>query len=146
MKNSGKALRTAYFEKLNGAILVRGEAVPVVSDDRMITASPYIFLGPQSATDIGGKDSWSDARTITVDICTSSSEGIGGPAESEDIANQICQLIAPTAVADWPDVGPDFQLATIEKVNEIDRVEKAPTETIYRKILMFRHQVHELNT
>lgn len=145
MKNSGTALRKAYYQKLHGAIMVRGEAVPVVADDRMLTRKPYIFLGPQSATDISTKQSWADDRSITIDICTGSSEGIGGPSESEDIANQVCELIAPSDYANWPDVGPDFQITTLQKVNEIDRVEKDDTETIYRKIITFRHQVHERN-
>lgn len=143
MRNSGKALRTAYFTKLNGQVTVRGVAVPVYADDRMVSNPPYIFLGPQTATDISGKDGWSDARSITIDIVTSSAEGIGGPAESEDIADQICQLIATADTANWPDPGADFKITTLEKVNEIDRTEGGPTETVYRKILTFRHQIHE---
>ena len=144
MKNSGTALRTAYYEKLYNAITVRGNAVPVIADDRMISTPPYIFLGPQSATGIDMKGCYGDYRSITIDICTSSGEGIGGPAESEDIANQVCTLIAPKDYASWPSVGPEFQITTLEKIQEVDRVEKNATETIYRKILTFRHQIHEL--
>lgn len=143
MRNSGTALRTAYFNKLNGQITVRGVAVPVIADDRMISSAPYIFLGPQSATGIGMKCGYGDERSITIDIVTSSTEGIGGPVESEDIADQICQLIAPADVASWPDPGENFKITTLEKVNEIDREEPGPTETVYRKILTFRHQIHE---
>lgn len=144
MKNSGTALRKAYYTKLNGAIMIRGAAVPVIADDRMISVKPYIFLGPQSATGVEAKGSYGDLRSITIDITTGSSEGIGGPAESEDIANQVCTLIAPNDYASWPDVSPNFQITTLEKANEIDRVEKDATETVYRKLITFRHQIHEL--
>lgn len=144
MKNAGTALRKAYYTKLNGQITVRGAVVPVLAADELVSAKPYIMLTGQTGNDISGKGAWSDDRTILVDIVTSSAEGIAGPAESEDIATQVCELIAPTDTADWPDVGPDFKMTTLQKISENDLVEGSATETVYRKLLRFRHQIHEL--
>jgi len=147
MKNSGTALRKAYYNKLAGAVIIRGAAVPVYAGIADINASkPYIVLTGQTATDISGKDGWSDERTILVDITTGSSEGISGESESEDIAIQVCALIAPENYANWPDAGPDFQITTLDKISENDLVEKDDTEIVFRKLIRFRHQVHELNS
>jgi hypothetical protein len=144
MKNAGTALRKAYYQKLNGQITVRGEAVPVLAGDELVSSKPYIMLTGQTGSDISGKDGWSDDRTILVDIITSSAEGISGPSESEDIATQICELIAPSDFSSWPDVGPNFKITTLQKISENDLVEGSATETVYRKLLRFRHQIHEL--
>lgn len=144
MKNSGTALRKAYYEKLAGAVIIRGAAVPVYAGIADINASkPYIVLTGQTATDISGKDGWSDDRTILIDITTGTSEGISGEAESEDIATQVCTLLAPSNYTDWPNAGPDFKITTLEKISESDLIEKDDTEIIFRKLIRFRHQIHE---
>lgn len=159
MLEAAYKLRTAYFNLLSGNVIIGSTAIPIYDEQipptgtmAKITVSPgniancYILLTNQTETDISPKCNFQQECSITIDIVTKFPKGYGGKLLSEQISNQIQQLVLPDIKGQNIDVSPEFNCYYVNK--EISRgiSEFNLDSTVYRKILVFLNRLEELNT
>lgn len=140
MKDSGLVVRTAYYEALNGNVLVNSVPVPVYDDVPNDADYPYIKLSDQTSNEVVlTRSCFNVDATILIDIVTGFKQG-GGKKQSDIIAGQILELVHPTITLTG-----DFQSvsSTLEASNTIE--EKTDSHKIYRRLLRFRNFIHQIN-
>jgi hypothetical protein len=91
MKDSGTALRTAYFNALSGL------GVPVVDGkvESLGSGEEYIVLSDQSDEDRSNKSVFVTETTVQIDIYTRK-KSVSGKKVVEDISNDVMDIILPT--------------------------------------------------
>jgi len=89
-------IRTAYFQLLNGNVVLNAVPVPVYDAEALNTSVyPYIILSTQTNTSSYSKNNLGSVHTIVVDIIT----GFTGAVKSSDrdsIAEQIYSIVRPS--------------------------------------------------
>ena len=145
MRDASFILRSAYFSRLNG-IQYQGNQVPVYDSYADVgEASPYIVLAEISDYSIDNKGSFEQTYLFTVDVVTEFPEGSNqGRMMSEQIADLVLQAILPNLVTDI-DLGPDFELVELRKVNGQSLTERSDTTKVFRKVLQFSNLVNQLS-
>lgn len=144
MRDSKRALRTAYFNALNGNITLSGRNVPVW--DRVPTREkyPYIKLAEQTTAQAGGKRGClMQDTTILLDIVTSFDGEQGGKQESDIIADQ-CFVILTEGTP--PSMGTDFKLVGVTVDSDFDLEESSAAGYIVRRLIRFRNSIQQLTT
>jgi len=146
MRDSKLAIRTAYFNALDGNITLNGRVVPPLDRVPADQKAPYIKLSTQTSTEgIGGKkDCKLQETTILLDIVTAYDSSRGGKQDTDLIADQVLQILAPEDTADLPSLGNDFQLVNTQIESDFDIEEKNQTVYVYRRLIRFRNQVEQL--
>lgn len=143
MRDSKRALRTAYFTALNGNITLSGRDVPVW--DRVPTRQgyPYIKLAEQTITEAGGKRGClMQEATLLLDIVTSFDGEQGGKQESDLIADQVFVILTEGTP---PSMGTDFKLVVVRVDSDFDLEETSPTGYIVRRLIRFRNSIQQIN-
>lgn len=154
MLESSDALRGAYATLLAG-VNIGGVIIPSF-DERvngptatiMYGSTPvecYIILRDQTETDISPKCNFETENAIQVDINTKFPKGTGGKYLSEQISNQVKQLIYPSPNIELP-MGSDFQCYGTRLNMSKGLIEYDTATDNYRKILLFIHRVNQLTT
>ena len=143
-------LRKAYLEKLS-TVSINGTVIPFY-DERvgakppMIgTATAYGIITNQTANDILIKCGFYQDCSITIDIVTKYPKQMGGKLLSEQISNQVQQLLRTGNTSDYPEME-GFQIVTTRKIIDRGITEDNLMDTIYRKIITFTHKIKQLET
>jgi hypothetical protein len=139
MKDSGLAVRTAYYQALNGNVEVDGVNVPVYDGAPSGADYPYILLSTQDSTEGKGlkdDDCFNLDETILLDIVTGFPSNTGGKRQHDLIANEILQLIHPKITIDSKEVRTTL-------VNGTTLEEISGDRKIFRKLLRFRHNIFQ---
>lgn len=142
MKDVTLEVRTAVVQKLQGEILYNGQPVPVRGGRVNTTIiPPYIYVPTQSSLSNSGKDYFSTDHTVTVEVVFRSETGTEQNVV-DDLANQVCEVLAPMRQIDMPQPETlgmvDFTLTSINQLVDYD-----DTYTYLRKILVFETLVDE---
>lgn len=136
-------VRKGYFQRINGAVMLNGQPVPVHDTFAPNSADyPYIILSTQTDTGGGTKQSQSHESTLLVDIVT----GFTGGAtrmQADLIATQVLTLINPLKTAEQIDVGPDLQIISTRLLSDNTVDAQVGTYKIIRRLLRFGHNIYE---
>lgn len=133
-----KALRTAYYQALNGNILHNGNPVPVYDAFALNNTYPYIIISSQTAVQERLKTAKGYDVTILIDIVTGSLDPIGR-AQSEDIGEQVENIINPDSMQDITVAG--YQVINTQNELDSDLTAKNDQYYIYRKLKRYRHEL-----
>lgn len=136
-----KAIRTAYFTALNGNVLDKESNAISFYDAFAIpndATYPYVVLSSQTATQVSLKRCKKYNTTMVVDIVTGSTDPIGR-SESEDIAEQITDIITPDNFKDLDLTALGYQLGNTEIESDNYINSKNDVYYIFRKIITFKH-------
>jgi hypothetical protein len=135
--------RKGYFQKLNGAILLNGNPVPVYDTFAVNGADyPYIILSTQTAVDDSAKRCQGQEVTMLLDVVT----GFTGAVQRlplDTICNQIYQLINPVDGTNYIDVGPDLQVISTRLLSDTTMEGQNDVWKIVRRLIRFGHKIHE---
>lgn len=140
-----KAIRTGYFNALDGNITFNSQIVPVFDAYALPenTPYPYILLSTQTSNQLRIKARKRYNASVTVDIVTGSTDPIGR-SDSEDIAEQIEEIINPDDFTDLDLSAYDFQLGNTFRDSDNDLADKNNIYYIYRKLLTYNHLIVKL--
>ena len=136
-----KAIRTAYFTALNGNVLDKdANEVPfydafAIPDD---ISYPYILLSSQTANQKVIKHCKRYTTTMLIDVVTGS-KSIKGRSESEDIAEQIENIVNPDSGIGLNLTDNGYQLGNT--IKESDTYLTIINESYYivRKLITYKH-------
>jgi hypothetical protein len=143
-------LREAYIDKL-GTLQILGETIPVYDEFMGATvanigyAQAYCLVTNQTAQDILIKTGFYNDCSITVDIVTKFPKNKGGKKLSEQIANEVLQLIRTGNTSDYPAMT-NFQIVTCQLLTNQGLIEENTANTVFRKILGFTHKIKQINS
>lgn len=146
MKYPVSKVKSAIYTALNGNISVanmRGAGTVSVSIyDNLIPKGatyPYIVMQNFRTIEVGTKTSFSTEVTGVLNVVTASDGDYGGGKQSEDIANEITQIInsdAPLSVT-----GHKNFVTVLESVDE--RIDNDGTNLLFRKLLRYRFELEQ---
>lgn len=139
-----KAIRTAYYNALEGNITYNGIEVPIfdayaVSDG---VTYPYVLLSSQTSNQLRIKRCKRYNASILIDIVTGSTDPIGR-SDAEDIAEQVDNIISPDTFIDLDLSAYDYQICDTYRDNDTDLSDKNNIYYIFRKLLTYNHIVVE---
>lgn len=137
-----KAVRTAYFEALDGNITFNSVVVPVYDAYAVPDGIPYpyILLSSQTSNQLSIKRCKRYNSSILIDIVTGSTDPIGR-SDAEDIAEQIEDIINPDTFTDLDLSDYGYQLGNTTRESDNDLTDKNNIYYIYRKLLTYSHLI-----
>ncbi len=140
-----KAVRTAYYNALSGNITFNSNIVPVFDAYAVPDGIPYpyILLSSQTSNQLIIKRCKRYNSSILVDIVTGSTDPIGR-RDSEDIAEQIDNIINPDTFIDIDLSGYGYQLMNTNRENDTDLSDKNNLYYVYRKIMSYNFLIAKL--
>ena len=142
MKDVGYSLRKAYYTKLNNAVTVNGNYVPVY-DNVVDTANyPYIQISNISVVDESTKSNFNSNCVVTVQVFTGTDATSYSKSEVDNISNQVMQLLINRS--SLPDASPDFKVITnqLESSSYLESQYQGFYEV--RKVIRIRNIVEQL--
>jgi hypothetical protein len=140
MKYLFKYLIPAYFDALNGNVIVQGVTLPIYDSEAPTgDFGSYILLGDRTTTQTQYRGGFTQEATLLVDIVVKGDNF--GFEDCEDAADQVLSLINSDAN---PDCSPDFKVVTtsVLSTNSLSGLNK--TDNIYRTLIRFQHNVIQL--
>jgi len=140
-----KAVRTAYFTALNGNITFNSNVVPVFDAYAVPDGIPYpyILLSSQTSNQLQIKRCKRYNSGILIDIVTGSTDLIGRE-DSEDIAEQIENIINPNTFIDIDLSSYGYQLMNTIRENDTDLSDKNNLYYVYRKLMSYNFLIAKL--
>lgn len=147
MKDIGLSLRTAYYNRLQGAVTYGGEVVNVYDSSSVpsVANKPYILLSTYISTELGegSKQSYAQEVTLLIDVVTKFPNSMGGKKIADTISNSVIELIR-TRQAGYIDLSPNFQIITtlLDSNNTLE--ELVSDGVVVRRLIRFRHKIFEL--
>jgi hypothetical protein len=147
MRDSKKAIRTAYYNTLKDVIVLGGNTVPVMTRIKSDTMMPYVKLSTQTAVQgpRGKRNCDTQDTTFLLDIVTGYDGNRGGKEDADTIADQILELLTPDDDADLPDLGSDFRIVQTTVEADFDLEEELPlSKIIIRRLIRLRNQIEQL--
>lgn len=142
MKDTGLAIRNAYYNLLNGNLTYNSKNVPVYKDDPIATPPDnYVVITEVIEGQDNNNQKFVNELQVTLDITTKQYKTIDRSI-CENIANQIVNLVKPTTSTQGIDTT-DFQVMNVNRgsgtyLNELDG-----DYHIVRKILIFNQTLIE---
>ena len=140
MKLIWNYLIPAYYDLLDGNIIINSEALPIYDGEAPpdVTGS-YILLGDRTSTQVQAKGSFQSEVTLLVDVVIKGD--MYGFKDSEDAAEQIMQLINSD---ENPQCSSSFQVVTtsIQSTNNLNGLNR--TDNIFRTLIRFAHKVNQI--
>jgi hypothetical protein len=143
-------LREAYITKLS-TLQISGVTIPVYDEFMGASvasigyATAYCLVTNQTAQDILIKTGFYNDCSIQVDIVTKFPKNKGGKKLSEQIANEVLQLIRTGSTSDYPTMA-NFQIVTCQLLINQGINEENTANTVFRKILGFTHKIKQTTT
>lgn len=135
--------RKGYYDKLNGAVLINSNPIPVYDTFAVNGAAyPYIILSTQTGVDNSVKRCQGQEVTMLLDVVTGYTGAISR-TPLDTICNQIYQLINPVDGADFIDVGPDLQVISTRLLSDTTMEGQNDVWKIVRRLIRFGHKIHE---
>jgi hypothetical protein len=144
MKDASLAIRTKYYELLNGNLTLNAVNVPVFSVVPNQSTFPFVIIDTASELPSEDKDTFGVEYIQSIDIVTGYvTGGYGGYADCDLIAGQVKNIVKPSKTTNVFDLGVDFtNIVTIfERGNNV--IEQTDTHFIVRRILEFKHIIQE---
>lgn len=135
-----KAIRTGYFTALSGVISVPiydAFAVPEQAN------YPYVLLSSQTNIQRIVKRNKVYDATVAIDIVTGS-QTPKGKAESENIAEEIENIITPDTYIDLNIEANGYKIGDTIKINDNYLMQKNDVHYVVRKIITFKHIISKL--
>lgn len=133
-------LRQWYYEQLNGMIFLSSVAVPVYDNVPMGEDFPFIVLSDNFSVNYGNKDNDMTMNSVQVDIYTGFQNNTGGKKQSDEIGEQILEIILNSQ-----DETTNFKIltSTFESSNYMDMMSES--HKIVRKIIKINHLVQKIS-
>ena len=140
-----KAVRTAYFNALNGNVLFNALPVPVFDAYALPDGIPYpyILLSSQTSNQLSIKRCKRYNSSILIDIVTGSTDPIGR-SDVEDIAEQVESIVNPDTFVDIDLSGYGYQLGNTTRESDNDLTDKNNLYYVYRKLLTYNFLIVKL--
>ena len=135
-----KAIRTGYFTALNGVInapVYDAFAVPEQAN------YPYVLISSQTNTQRIVKRNKVYDATVIIDIVTGS-QNPKGKSESENIAEEIENIITPDTYIDLNIEANGYKIGDTIKINDNYLMQKNDVHYVVRKIITFKHIISKL--
>jgi hypothetical protein len=143
------ALRDAYLTLLEN-LEVDGVLIPVYDEEFPSGGDQaslggafacYVLLANQTENDVTPFCQFQQDCSIQVQIVTKFPKATGGKFVSEQISNEILQIIYPNPSGCVLDLGNDFEAVNTKKESAFTKVDNNLTNTVYTKILIFSHLI-----
>ena len=141
MKDPRKAIRSAYRTALS-SLTYNGSSVPVYDKVPQNASYPYVHIAEQTTLDLSDKTSYGQDVTVLLDIVTGFTPNIGGKSPSDDIANEILQVIHIRGT-NIDLSGNNFNCVTTMLESDTSLEELEENYHIYRRLLRFRHHIEQ---
>lgn len=135
-----KAIRTGYFTALSGVI-----SVPVYDAFAVPEQAnyPYVLVSSQTNMQRIVKRNKVYDATVVIDIVTGS-QNPKGKAESENIAEEIENIITPDTYIDLNIEANGYKIGDTIKINDNYLMQKNDVHYVVRKIITFKHIISKL--
>ena len=141
-----KAIRFGYYNALNGNVKLEG--IPVKFFDSYAIPEdepkPYVVLSTQTSGQLDIKRCKRYNSSILIDIVTGGQNNLAGKIQSEDIAEQIENIINPNDFSDLDITSYGYQLANTTRASDTDTNLQNGHEYIYRKLITYEHLIIKL--
>lgn len=102
MREAKTAVRTAFFNALNGQIPDGADMVGVfdgkVEEVAGLSGNKWIVLGPQASTDRSNKHQWATEESLELIVVEKTAEGVGKKTV-EEIMDEVLQILMPAGPA-----------------------------------------------
>ena len=146
MKDIGLSLRTAYYNRLQGAITYAGSVVNVYDSSSVPSNAdkPYILLSTYISTELGegSKQSYAQEVTLLIDVVTKFPNSMGGKKQCDTISNSVIELIR-TRQAGYLTLS-GFQIITTLLDSNQTLEELVSDGVVVRRLIRFRHKIFEV--
>lgn len=140
-----KAIRTGYFNALDGNVTFNSNVVPVFDAFAIPegVSYPYILLSSQTSTQGNLKRCKRYNASILIDIVTGSSDPIGR-SDAEDIAEQIEDIINPDSFEDLNININGYDIGNTSRAGDNDLSDKNGIYYIFRKLITYDHIITKI--
>lgn len=139
------AIRTGYFEALNGNIIVNGNVVKLYdtyATPQNETEYPYVILSTQVDNQREQKHCKIYNASILLDIVTASRNTFGRE-QAEDIAEQIDNIVNPLGVnLNITDKG--YAIGNTIRGEAFEFNDRSNVFYIYRKLIRYNHLISKI--
>lgn len=141
-----KAVRTGYFDALSGNIVAGGQVVPIFDVYALPenVDKPYVLLSTQTNVQGNLKRCKRYLATILVDIVTGGPNELMGREQSEDIADQIEDIINPDTFEDIDIESYGYSIGNTSRESDTDNSFLNGREYVYRKLIRYNHIITKL--
>lgn len=140
MKNPFKYLIPAYYNALNGQIVVNGTTLPVY--DGMVApngSSSYILIGERTLSQLQDKSGFLTECFVLIDIVLKGSNY--GFKAVEDAADQVLAIINSDENP-MPVSGIQVVTTSVQSINNLSSLNA--TEQVFRQLIRFRNVVNQI--
>lgn len=142
MKNVMKPVIDAWFDLLDGNIVIGDDVIPVFKEDPAnYTTGHYVLLQAESETDDSNKTAFVTNPVVVVDIVTVHSVSVKRSVV-ESIDDQIRQIVWPTRKCALVTTG--FQISNVTPSSANYLEEDDGSKRYYRKVTRFTHRINQL--
>lgn len=143
MRDCFDILITKYYAALNGNITYNSANVPIYDRVPKNTTFPYIIFQSYTGVDESNKSNYMKEVTVTVQVVTGFDLEQGGKEESDNIADQILQIIRERP-DNLLDLSPNFNLINVSVDDTSSYEQTTETHLIVYRNIRFRHKVEQL--
>lgn len=145
MKDTAKAIRTAYYSALNNVVTLNSSPVPFYDQVPSGAAFPYMYVSDFTCVEETTKDVFGWNATITIVAAMKYTANYGGQSDIDNIAGQIENIVRGAATTSQPlSFLPDF----MNVITELDQSNffkvEAPDGIVFYRTLKFRHRLQQL--
>ena len=140
-----EAVRSAYYQRLSGAVTLNGNPVAVYAGFARATAKrPYVLLSTQTASQRSRAMACQGSETtLLVDIVTEFPEGMVRISDADRIAAQVVELMDILSTRPGNEVGP-FEVIghRLDSTNNMQEING--DSLINRRLLRFRDELTQI--
>jgi hypothetical protein len=146
MKDVGELIRKKLYERLNGAIVIDLQEVPVYDSASVLATAiePYILLSTFVSTEVleGSKQSYGQEVSVLIEIGTRFDNSFGGKLLSDRISNEVIELVR-TRQDGYLDLMPDWYVirTLMESTNSLEQL--IDTGVLVRRLIRFTFKIQQ---
>lgn len=135
-----KAVRTGYYQALNGVISAPVYDAFAVPEQPQY---PYVLISSQTSVQRTIKRCKAYDITIVIDIVTGSQSQIG-MSQAEDIAEEIENIVNPDTYVDLDITAYGYKIGNTFRVGDNNLTARNDLYYVYRKIITMAHIVSKI--
>jgi hypothetical protein len=146
MKDVGELIRKKLYERLNGAIVIDLQEVPVYDSASVLATAiePYILLSTFVSTEVleGSKQSYGQEVSVLIEVGTRFDNSFGGKLLSDRISNEVMELVR-TRQDGYLDLSPDWYVirTLMESTNSLEQL--IDTGILVRRLIRFTFKIQQ---
>ena len=146
MKDVGELIRQKLYERLNGAIVIDLQEVPVFDSASVLAAAtePYILLSTFNSTELfeGSKQAYGQEVSVLIEVGTRFDNSFGGKLLSDRISNEVMELVR-TRQDGYLDLLPDWYVirTLMESTNTLEQL--VDTGVLVRRLIRFTFKLQQ---